>query len=312
MFVIFIIQNIVKFLKTIFFRFCNIHYVTYTLFVRAKIKYNPLQLLTNNSWYNNWIDTHETYIREDVIEECNSFKYRPLISILLPVFNVDEKYLRECIESVIDQYYGQWELCIADDCSTYPHVHKILEEYQLKDNRIHVVYRSKNGHISACSNTALNMAHGDFIALLDNDDILPPHALFEVVKRINEYPDVEILYSNEDKLKNGERVQPFFKKKWSFPLLLHINYICHLAVYKTSLIKNIGGFRKGYEGAQDWDLAIRALGRTNKVQHIAKMLYHWRISPTSTAGGENIKPYVKQKHKRIKSEFLKKQKLRRG
>ncbi|WP_342415701.1 glycosyltransferase [Paenibacillus sp. FSL R10-2782] len=309
--VIFIIQNIVSFFKIMFSYLCGIYYVLYSLYIRAKIKYNPLQLLTNNSWYGNWISSNELYTDEDVIENCNSFKLNPLISILLPVYNVDESYLRECIESVLHQYYENWELCIADDCSTSSHIHKVLEEYRLKDKRIQVVYRSRNGHISACSNTALEMARGEYIALLDNDDILSPYALYEIANRINKFPDVDILYSNEDKLENGERKQPFFKKKWNLSLLLHVNYICHLVVYKTLLVKKIGGFREGYEGVQDWDLAIRALEKTNKVQHIAKVLYHWRISPTSTAGGENVKPYVKLRKKEIRSEFLKKQ-IRRG
>ncbi|MFD5021811.1 glycosyltransferase [Paenibacillus sp. NPDC058367] len=223
----------------------------------------------------------------------------PLISIIVPVYNVKEIFLRECIESVLLQNYSNWELCIADDNSSEPHVKSVLEEYKAKDNRIRISYRKENGHISACSNTALELVTGEYTALLDNDDILAPFALHEVVSQINENKDIDLIYSNEDKLKDGIRCFPFFKKKYNKHLLRHMNYICHFAVYRTSLVKKVNGFRVGYEGVQDWDIAIRIMQLTDQVIHIPKILYHWRISETSTAGGEHRKSYVKQSRKKM-------------
>lgn len=245
--------------------------------------------------YDNWIEQQETkYVIDVVKNEINAFKLSPKISILIPVYNVPEKYLRACIDSIIKQYYTNWELCLADDCSTQPHVKKVLQEYEAKDTRIKVVYRKENGHISKATNSALEIATGEFIGFVDNDDVLKPEALFEVVKRINEKPNVDMIYSDEDKLveDTNQRVDPFFKPDWSPDTFMSQMYTCHFAVYRASIVREIGGIRTGYEGAQDYDFVLRFSEKTQKIEHISKILYHWRIIPTSTASGLGAKNYA--------------------
>lgn len=231
---------------------------------------------------------------------------KPLISVIMPVYNVDEQYLRECIESVIRQMYPYWELCIADDCSSMPHIKKVLHEYGGKDPRIKTVYRNENGHISACTNTALDSASGEYLAFLDHDDILSPCALYEVAKAINVNPDADLIYSDEDKLLGEERIRPFFKAFIPRKMIGYMNYICHLAVYKTEVVKKLGGLRTGYEGAQDWDLARRVMSQSDNLVHIPKILYHWRITQNSTALDESVKDYVKNAQKKVKIDARKK------
>ncbi|MEK6993835.1 glycosyltransferase [Paenibacillus sp. FSL K6-1566] len=280
----------------------SIYYALLKFCIRFTIKYNLFWVFKELSvnWYNKWIAENEKLPSEqsEIVMD-----YKPIISIILPVYNAKRGHLIECIESVIKQTYPYWELCIADDCSTLPHVREVLEEYKSRDERIRVVYREQNGHISACSNSAFELANGEFIALLDNDDILSPIALFEVVSEINKFPNVDIIYSDEDKLLGNTRTQPFFKKNWNPKLLFSLNYFCHLVVYRTTIIEKLGGFRVGYEGVQDWDLAIRAVQVSSVIRHIPKVLYHWRISPTSTAGGERRKPYIKKQRKKMLSEY---------
>ncbi|MGE7825122.1 glycosyltransferase family 2 protein [Paenibacillus sp. NPDC093718] len=245
--------------------------------------------------YESWLiynSIDKNYYREasSVIEQLN---YKPLISVILPVYNVDEIWLRKCIDSVINQIYGDWELCISDDASTKPHIKRVLTEYMEKDERIRVHFRGVNGHISECSNSALDMANGEFIALLDHDDELAPNALYEVIRYLNEHPDADMIYSDEDKIGvNGERHSPYFKPDWSPDLILSHMYTCHLGVYRKQIISEIGGFRKGYEGSQDYDLVLRFTERTDKVIHIPKILYHWRSIPESTASGAIAKNYT--------------------
>ncbi|AFH59668.1 glycosyltransferase family 2 protein [Paenibacillus caseinilyticus] len=276
-------------------------YILWKYSILLRLKLNQAQIWGRH-WYDEWIKKNEYYSVEEINNEIAAFEYKPLISVLLPVYNVKEEYLVECIESVLRQYYENWELCIADDCSEYTYIKGLLNEYSNKDKRIKVVFRSQNGHISANSNTALELVNGEFTALLDNDDKLQPFALYEVVKALNDQPGADLLYSNEDKLINNKRKVPFLKPGWDKNLLLEFNYLCHLVVYRTDILKRIGGFRVGFEGAQDWDLALRFTDETNHVYHIPKILYHWRITDTSTSLNEKIKPYVKTAQKRTIKE----------
>jgi len=218
----------------------------------------------------------------------------PLISVLMPVYNSPERWLRRAIDSVIEQTYPRWELCIADDHSPSPHVRAILAAYAARDARIKVVHRPANGHISASSNSALELATGTFTALLDHDDELSPHALTEVVRALAVHPDAGVIYSDEDKIDTrGRRYAPYFKPDWNPDLLRGQNYFCHLSVYRTELLRQLGGFRTGYEGAQDWDLALRATEcvRDDQIVHIPRVLYHWRAIPGSTALSQSQKDY---------------------
>ena len=249
--------------------------------------------------YQYFINLYETEtsisIKENLNDILNSFKLSPLISIIMPTYNTPREYLIKAIESVINQTYPNWELCIADDASSEIHVKEILKYYKEKDKRIKVIYRTENGHISKTSNSALSIATGDYIALLDHDDELPEFALFFVVNEINEHPDAKLIYSDEDKLdKNGKRVGPYFKSDWNPDLFLSQNMISHLGVYKKSIIDEIGGFREGYEGSQDYDLALRFIEKIkySEIRHIPRILYHWRMTEGSTAVNVGNKSYA--------------------
>jgi GT2 family glycosyltransferase len=248
--------------------------------------------------YIEWIRRYDTLTDKDIakIRARNAtMQHNPLISILMPTYNTPENLLRDAIESVCGQIYENWELCIADDGSTMPAVRKCLEEYAACDPRIKVIYRADNGHISRSSNSALELATGEWIALLDHDDQLVPHALFCVADAINKQPDAMLIYSDEDKKDfNGQRYEPYFKCDWNPMLFLSHNLITHLGVYKASLVRELGGFRIGYEGAQDYDLAIRFIEKVQAYQiyHIPHILYHWRVMHGSTAFGPQEKPYA--------------------
>jgi O-antigen biosynthesis protein len=233
------------------------------------------------------------------------FKYQPLISVVMPTYNTPEKYLRAAIESVLKQVYANWELCIADDASTEPHVRRILEEFSSQDSRIKLSFRVENGHISAASNTALTLAKGEFVAFLDHDDVLTPDALYEAASFLNKQPDADMLYSDEDKLdEQGQRSTPFFKPDWSPDSFLSRMYTCHLAIYRRSLITQVGGLRVGFEGSQDYDLVLRITEATDKIYHLPQVLYHWRIHQGSVTSTPEAKPYAYEAAKRALTEAI--------
>lgn len=226
-------------------------------------------------------------------ETVQFLAYKPLISVLLPVYNPPEAFLREAIDSVIAQIYPNWELCIADDASPDLYIRELLEEYAAKDKRIKIVFRTENGHISRCSNSALELATGEYISLLDHDDLLRPEALYEVVFLLNRHPEADMIYSDEDKIDEiGNRCEPFFKPDWCPDAFLSRMYTCHLGTYRRAILNHIGGFRVGYEGSQDYDLVLRFTEQTENIFHIPKVLYHWRIHRQSAASGSEAKPYA--------------------
>ena len=222
------------------------------------------------------------------------FSYQPLISILVPVYNVDKKWLKKCIDSIKKQWYSNWEICICDDASTNKQTLNYLKKVE-NSKSIKVVYRKKNGHISAATNSSLEVATGEFIALLDNDDELAPNALYEVVKALNKNKTLNLIYSDEDKIdESGRRYDAHFKPDWSPDLIMNQNYISHLGVYRTEIARDIGGFRIGFEGAQDHDFLLRfteKIARTT-IYHIPKILYHWRAIEGSTALESEEKNYA--------------------
>ncbi|MGQ4649222.1 glycosyltransferase [Lyngbya aestuarii] len=245
--------------------------------------------------YQNWLD--KNYPKESDLQKmaqtAEIFTYKPLISIIMPVFNPPEHFLREAIESVLNQVYPYWELCIADDASTKPYVRSVLEEYASRDARIKVVFRTENGHISLASNSAIEVATGEFIALLDHDDLLTPDALYEAALLLNRHSNADMIYSDEDKVDENNRLRdPFFKPDWCPDSFLSRMYTCHLGIYRQSLVNQIGGFRVGYEGSQDYDFVLRLTEKTENIFHIPKVLYHWRIHPASTAASLNSKSYT--------------------
>src|SRR5262249_1188532 len=211
--------------------------------------------------YRIWVAHHDSICAQDVQSMrriAASFAQRPLVSILTPVYNTDRGVLCAMIESVRAQTYENWELCLVDDASTRPHVREVLEGYASLDARIKVAYRSERGHISRASNSALALASGSWVALLDHDDLLAAHALFCVVEAINRLPDVKLIYSDEDKIDaDGTRQSPYLKPDWNPDLFLSHSLIGHLGVYRTELVRAIGGFPGGVGGSPGFGLAPR-------------------------------------------------------
>ena len=252
------------------------------------------------SSYAKWIENVEKPSlpsERQATELLVALAHKHLVSVVVPTYNTDPVFLRACIDSVLSQSYPHWELCIADDASPMPHVREILSAYQAKDARIKLCFREQNGHISHASNSALALATGEFVALLDHDDELAQHALLFVVQAINQTPDAQVLYSDEDKLNNvGERFDAHFKSDWNPDLFFSQNYVSHLGVYRNALLQSIGGFRPGLEGSQDQDLLLRCLPHINgqQIVHIPKVLYHWRSVEGSTAMGAKEKAYTTQ------------------
>lgn len=262
------------------------------------VQYNALFEKSGALSYDEWMSRVERWTlpdESDVKAILAAAADRPLVSVIVPVYNTEEKYLRACLDSVLAQSYPDWELCIADDASSRPYVRSILEEYQRRDDRIKVVFRASNGHISAASNSALELATSDYVALLDHDDILAKHALLFMVDAISRNPKAKVLYSDEDKIDaDGRRFEPHFKSDWNPDLFYSQNYISHLGVYRRSLLNHIGGFRFGVEGSQDQDLLLRCLPHVapDEIIHISRILYHWRTVEGSTALASGEKSYT--------------------
>lgn len=248
--------------------------------------------------YQMWIQAQDLLTEDKASKLCRrlaELDHPPPISIVMPVYNTPEKLLREAIESVVDQIYSNWELCIADDCSSMPHVREVLKEYSRRDSRIRVTYRDANGHISRASNTAFELASGNWVALLDHDDLLHPAALAEVALEIDSHPDAELIYTDEDKLDaDGVRYAPYFKPEYSRELLRSQNYLSHLTVHRAENIRTVGGWRPGFEGSQDYDLILRVIEHIDprRIRHIPKVLYHWRAVAGSTALATDMKDYA--------------------
>lgn len=239
--------------------------------------------------YDSWVKLFDQLSGEDVVcirADIGQLPSQPLISIVMPAYNSPADYLRRAIDTVRGQLYENWELCVVDDASPQPHVTKILTEYAARDKRIKFTRREANGHIAAASNTALELASGDFVALMDHDDELPPHALYMVAKELAAHPSADIIYSDEDKVdENGKRYDPYFKSDYNPDLLHGQNMFNHLTVYRRDLLTRLGGFRVGFEGSQDYDLVLRAVEATTpeRIRHIPFILYHWRVFSHSSA-----------------------------
>lgn len=245
--------------------------------------------------YERWLQMHA--LRESEIPRLRTMArhlpYRPRISIVMATYDTPEAYLRQAIESVRAQAYEEWELCVADDASLAPHVQPMLDAYAESDPRIKLVMRESNGHISEASNSALSLATGEFVGFLDHDDLLTPDALFEIALLLNEHRDADMIYSDEDKIDDaGVHSEPHFKPDWSPDSFLSRMYTCHFGIYRRAIAEEIGGFRTGYEGSQDHDFVLRFTEKTDRIHHIPRVLYHWRIHPASTSGAADAKPYA--------------------
>ncbi|NEP03752.1 MAG: glycosyltransferase, partial [Okeania sp. SIO4D6] len=241
---------------------------------------------------NNWGDRSVQYLISR-LESCQTVL--PKISVVMPVYNPPVEFLDKAIASVLNQVYQNWEFCIADDCSSNPDIREFLTEMAEKDCRIKLIFRSENGNISAATNSAAELATGDFILFLDNDDELTPDALGEVALYLSQNPETDFLYSDDDKINvEGKRFDPQFKPEYSPELLLSYMYMGHLCVVRKEIFDRVGGLRIGFEGSQDYDFALRATEISREVGHLPLVLYHWRTSPGSTAisGGEKPKSFL--------------------
>ncbi len=246
--------------------------------------------------YEAWLRQHATLTKEKLEKLQSSLgQLGPRISVVIPTYNPRIEHLEAAVQSVLRQIHQNLEVCIADDASTDPEVQRCIVRLAAKDSRIRYVFRRQNGHISEASNSALALATGDYVALMDQDDLLPEYALAAVAAAVRRWPDAGLIYSDEDKVdETGRRFQPHFKPDWNLTLLRSQNYICHLAVFKRDLIEQLGGFRVGYEGSQDHDLLLRCAEqlRGDQIVHIPLILYHWRVHEGSTAQTLDTKPYA--------------------
>jgi len=243
--------------------------------------------------YTSWLRCNQWNNRrkKELINRLSKHKGTPLISVVMPVFNPPISYLELAVESVKQQVYENWELCIADDCSTNPDVLAYLKKVAATDSRIKLAFREENGNISLATNSAAEIASGEFIAFLDQDDELTPDALAEVALYLADHPQCDYLYTDDDKIgESGERFAPQFKPDWSPELLLSYMYFSHVIVVRRSIFADLGGFRVGFEGSQDYDFALRATEKARHVGHIPLVLYHWRVLQGSTAQSGNAKP----------------------
>lgn len=271
--------------------------------------------------YESWIEKQEAGY-----DFSETLDYRPLISVVVPVYNVPDDYLLPCIESVKNQIYDNWELILVDDCSDYEeygNIRETLDNYKglnrLKniitrkspDSKIRAIYRKENGRISACTNTGIKAARGEYIAFMDCDDTLAPFALYEVVRLLNKNPELDFIYSDEDKINDDgtERHTAFFKPDWSPDTLMSYMYTSHLGVYRTKIVRELGGLNSDYDGCQDYDLTLRFTEKTDKVGHVPKVLYHWRERVGSTALNPEAKDYVKAATKKCKEAALERRNL---
>jgi len=263
--------------------------------------------------YREWLERYEKIDPVAIRRGLRQLRAQPLVSVLLPVYNPPLDLLEAAITSVRAQIYPRWELCIADDASTDPEIHSCLEETAREDTRIKVVFRPKNGHIAACSNSALALVSGTWCALLDQDDLLAPDALARVALEVESQPDAGLVYSDEDKIDHeGNRSEPYFKSDWNPELFRAQNFVNHLCVLRTDLVQEGGGFREGFEGSQDYDLLLRCIEklRPEQIRHIPRILYHWRKTQGSVAAVADAKPYASAAARRAIGEHLERSQIR--
>jgi O-antigen biosynthesis protein len=291
------------------------HNVVFPMLERAGVRQRHEEPVDDRNDYAIWAAACEA-VRYDParaarrVERLSRHARRPLVSVITPVYDTPAEVLDAAIRSVRTQLYPDWELCLHDDASPRPHVRPILERHAAEDPRVRVSFAARNSGISAASNAALALARGQYVALLDHDDLLTPDALLEMVETIDA-TGADLLYSDEDKVDpDGNRTDPFFKPDWSPDFLLSINYCCHLTVARRDLVEAVGGFREGFEGSQDYDLWLRLSERASRVEHVPVVLYHWRQVPGSTSVEISNKNYAHERSRRAIGEALERRDVR--
>lgn len=263
--------------------------------------------------YQSWVERRlvTAEMARQFAKKASAFDTQPVFSIIMPTYNSPPEYLRIAIDSVRRQTYGNWELIITDDGSTKKAHIPLLKEISAVDDRIKVYLAERNGGISAASNNALGRAKGEYIVLFDHDDELQPHALHAFAAAINDNPDADWLYSDEDKISEaGQRFGAYFKPDWSPAFFLSCMYTCHLGVYRRRMVNELGGFRSEFDLAQDYDLALRFASSTTKIVHIPDVLYHWRTLPQSTASSSSAKPIAETRARNAVQSFINRGKYR--
>jgi glycosyltransferase involved in cell wall biosynthesis len=283
-----------------------------SLIAAARTLHGYLSERSDPSLYQLWLREHSLSPARiaEMQEGSASLGYRPLVSVVTPVYNTDARWLRGCIESVKQQAYPNWQLCLVDDGSTKAETRTVLREYEA-DPRIKIKRMARNNGIAAASNEALTLAEGEFVAFLDHDDELTPDALFEMVAHLNQHEDADFIYSDEDKVDlDRTRSDVYFKPDWSPEHFLTNMYTGHLMVVRRALLQRVGGFRVGYDGAQDYDLVLRLIEQTSRIHHVAKVLYHWRRTPESSAGREGAKPWAHDAGRLALEDYVRRHKLK--
>lgn len=257
--------------------------------------------------YDDWIKKYEPHL----FETKTAFQYKPLITIVVPAFNTPDKYIFPLVDSIISQQYDNWQLCLVDASTDYRRAN-VIRKISEKDNRINYIKLDKNLGIAGNTNQAMKLAKGSYVGFADHDDTLSPYALLEIVKLLNVNPDADLIYSDEDKLSDDgrERLYPFFKPDWSPALLDGVNYMAHFVVVNRKILDSVGWLRLGFDGAQDYDLLLRITEETNKIYHIPKILYHWRMALGSTARAIGEKNYADDAGQRALAEHIKRQKIK--
>jgi len=255
---------------------------------------HKLQGIDSDYDYPEWISLTRTTEEELAQQRQFVFDYMPRLSVVIPAYKTPERFLSAMLDSLLAQTYTNWEVCVADGSPKGEGVERVLKRYAMKDERFRYVILGENKGISGNTNAAIEMATGDFIVLADHDDTLAPDALFECVKAINEDPEIDVVYTDEDKLDidGGELFEPHFKPDFSPDLLTSVNYICHLFVVNHELLLEVGLFKEEFDGAQDYDFILRCTEKARKICHIPKALYHWRCHQDSTASNPESKLYA--------------------
>ena len=261
-------------------------------------------LIDNQKCYQEWLEKNNNHI------EIKKFSYNPLLSVIIPVYNVKREYLVECLESILKQSYSNFEIILIDDNSSNIETLNTLKEYE-NNSKIKIKYRKTNGMISVASNDGIKLAKGEFLVLVDNDDKLDQNAFYYLVEALNKDKTLDFIYTDEDKMDiHGKYFEPHFKPDYSPDTLMGMNYICHLSCLRTSLVREVGGFRKEYDGSQDYDLFLRVLDKTKRIYHVPRILYHWRETPNSTSLALGNKSYAYIAGKKALEDTLKRRNIK--
>ena len=271
------------------------HYGPKEFWIRLHERFEPEEV-PYGPWYQAYVPDQETL----EAQKKHKFDYRPLISIAVPAYQTPVEFLKQMIESLISQTYPEWELCIANASPDNEEMQRALADYSAKDSRVRFCNLKENLGIAENTNRAFSMAKGEFMGLLDHDDLLAPNALYEIVQALQDHPQADALYTDEDKVTTelDEHFQPHLKPDFNLDLLRSNNYICHFFVVRRSIVEKAGGFRKEFDGAQDYDFIFRCTENAREVLHVPEILYHWRTHKASTADNPASKMYAFEAGKR--------------